>query len=193
MESKHKLIVDSFGRDRFKFDEPLKEHTSLEVGGPAKLFFIAFTIEELIKIIEATRQLKLQFFLFGTGSKMMISDQGFDGLVVKNRTKNIRTISIKGKVSKVGIGVEEALVEVDSGVSISKLCEYLDANGLTSLQISGISGTVGGNLFINKILQTHVKSIKVLDLDSNIEEIEASKLRGRMHIILSAIFRIKAK
>lgn len=193
MDNKYKLIIDSFGKDRFKFDELLKYHTSFKVGGPAKLFFIAFTTEELVKIIDITRQLKLQFFLFGTGSKIMISDQGFDGLVIKNRTKNIRTISIKGKVSKVGIGVEEALVEVDSGVSISKLCEYLDSNGLASLQISGIRGTVGGTLLINKTLQTHVKSIKVLDLNSNIEEIEALKLRGRMHIILSAVFKIKAK
>src|SRR3989344_3649977 len=118
MDNKFKLIVDSFGSDRFKFDEPVKDYTALSIGGPAKFFFIAFTASELIKIIKMVRQLKLPYFLFGTGSKIMLSDKGFDGLVIKNRTKNIQTISVKGKVTRLGIGVEEALVEVDSGVSL---------------------------------------------------------------------------
>src|SRR3989344_443198 len=117
MDSKFKLIVDYFGKDRFKFNESLKEYTALSSGGKADIFFIAFTISELIKIVGMCRQLKLPFFIFGIGSKIMISDAGFPGLVIKNRTKNITTISVKGKVSKVGIGVEEALIEVDSGVS----------------------------------------------------------------------------
>ena len=125
MDSKYKLIVDSFGKDRFKFNEPLKEYMALNAGGPASLFFIAFMTTELIKLVGMCRELKLPFFIFGTGSKMLISDHGFAGLVIKNRTKNIKTVSVKGKVSKFGIGVEEALVEVDSGVSISKFCEYL--------------------------------------------------------------------
>src|SRR3990172_3378489 len=112
MDSKFKLIVDSIGKDRFKFNEPLKDYTASGVGGPAKLFFIAFTERELVNIVSMCRQLKLPHFLFGTGSKIMISDLGFDGLVIKNRTKNIQTVSVKGKVTKFGIGVDEALIEV---------------------------------------------------------------------------------
>ena len=108
MDNKYKLIVDYFGKDRFKFNEPLKAYTSLNVGGPVTILFIAFTPTELIKIIKMCRELKLIYFIFGTGSKIMISDNGFEGLVIKNRTKNIQTISVKGKVSKLGIGIEEA-------------------------------------------------------------------------------------
>ena len=82
MDSKFKLIVDSFGRDRFKFNEPLRDYTALSLGVRAELFFIAFTTLELIRIIKMCRQLHISFFLFGTGTKIMISDQGFRGLVI---------------------------------------------------------------------------------------------------------------
>ncbi len=193
MDSKFKLIVDSFGRDRFKFNEPIKDYTTLNSGGPAKLFFIAFTSTECIKIIKMCRELKLPFFLFGTGSKIMISDSGFEGLVIKNRTKNIQTISVKGKVTKFGIGVDEALIEVESGVSINKFCEYLDSQGLENREFSKIPGSIGGNLFLSRFLQSKVKSIKVLDWSSEIEEIQAQNLNPKKHIILSAVFRLKAK
>ncbi|TSC87734.1 MAG: UDP-N-acetylmuramate dehydrogenase [Microgenomates group bacterium Gr01-1014_7] len=193
MDSKYKLIIDSFGKDRFKFNEPLRDYTALNAGGPVSLFFIAFTVPELIKIIEMCRQLKLLFFIFGTGSKILISDHGFAGLVIKNRTKNIKTVSVKGKVSKFGIGVEEALIEVDSGVSINKFCEYLDSQGLAATEFKGMPGSIGGNLFLSRFLQSRVKSIKVLDLVSEIEEVSSEALSPKKHIILSAVFRIKAK
>lgn len=193
MDSKYKLIIDSFGKDRFKSDEMLKDYTSLGVGGPAKLFFIAFTTNELIKIVDMCKRLKLPFFLFGTGSKMMMSDQGFWGLVIKNRTKSIEVISIKGKATRVGIGVEEALVEVDSGVSIAKFMEFLEGQNLLYEEFTNIPGSIGGNLFVSKILQSKIKSIKVLSSDEEVLEIGPNELRLRKHIILSAVFKIKAK
>lgn len=193
MDSKYKLIIDSFGKERFKFDEPLKNYTALGVGGPAGLFFIAFTAQELVKIISLCRELSLPYFLFGTGSKIMISDLGFDGLVIKNRTKNIQTISVKGKVTKSGIGVEEAVVEVESGLTLQKWVEYLNAQNLETREFSDMQGSIGGHLFISKSLQNHTKSIKVLDQNSEILQIDVENLSPRKHIIISAIFKIKAK
>lgn len=193
MDSRFKLIIDYFGKERFKFDEPIRDYVISSLGGPAKLFFIAFTSSELIKIIDMCRQLRLPYFLFGMGSKIAISDGGFDGLVIKNRTKNIQTVSVKGKVTKFGIGVDEALIEVDSGVSINKWTEYLDSQGLEAADFTDIGGTVGGSLFISRFLQTKVKSIKVLDQDSEIQQINVEDLRPKEHIIISAVFRIKAK
>lgn len=193
MDNKFKLIVDSFGKDRFKFSEPLKDYTALSSGGKADIFFIAFTNSELIKIVEMCRQLRIPIFIFGTGSKIIISDIGFPGLVIKNRTKNITTISVKGKVSKFGIGVEEALVEVDSGVSMNKFSQYLDGQGLDSSTFNLIPGSIGGNLFYNRFLQLSVKSIKVLDQQSQIDEILTESLNPRKDIILSAVFKVSAK
>lgn len=193
MDSKFKLIVDSFGKDRFKFNEPLKDYTASGMGGPAKLFFIAFTDRELIKIVSMCRELRLPYFLFGTGSKILISDTGFNGLVIKNRTKNIQTVSVKGKVTKFGIGVEEVLVEVESGVSMHKWVEYLDSQGLETLALNNTPGSIGGNLFLHRFLQNQAKSIKVLDLKSQICQINIETLALKRHIILSAVFKVKAK
>lgn len=190
---KFKLIIDSIGRDRFKFDEPISSYTALNIGGPAKLFFIAFTTQELIKIINMCRDLNLPYFLFGTGSKIMISDQGFEGLVIKNRTKNIQTVSVKGKVSRLGIGVKEALVEVESGVSMNKFAESLEMQNLLSEGFKGVSGSVGGNLFVSVFLQLQASSIKVLGQDSTVVEIDPGSLSLKKHIILSAVFKVKAK
>lgn len=193
MQNKFKLIVDSFGRDKFKVDELIKDYTSSGLGGPAKLFFIAFNLRELIKIITMCRQLDLPYFLFGTGSKILISDLGFDGLVIKNRTKKMTIVSVKGKVSKFGIGIEEALVEAESGVSMKKFSEFLEEQGLQSYDFSHLSGSLGGNLLINNFLQSKTKSIKVLDLKSDIWDIEPKELSLKKHMILSSVFRIKAK
>lgn len=193
MDSKYKLIIASFGKDRFKFNEPISGYTSLNVGGPAKLFFIAFTTDELLKIINMCRDLGLPYFLFATGSKIMISDNGFEGLVIKNRTKNIKTISVKGKVSKFGIGVEEALIEIDSGVSMSKFSDYLKGQNLSQEGFKGVSGSIGGNLFMSSFLQTITKSIKVLSHNQEIEEIEPEALSFKKHVILTAVIKIKAE
>lgn len=193
MEGKFKLIIDSFGKEKFKFNEPLKNYTALKVGGPAKLFFIAFTTKTLIKIVKLCRDLRLPFLIFGTGTKIMISDQGYNGIVIKNRTQNIQTISVKGKVTKFGIGIEEALIEVDSGVSINKFCEYLGSQNLESEEFKDIPGSIGGSLFLNRFLQLQAKSITVLDQASEIDEISAEDLKINDDVILSAIFKIKAK
>lgn len=192
MENKLKLIVDSFGQDRFKFNELIKDYTVLNAGGPAEAFFIAFTMQELIKIITMCRELKIPFFLIGTGSKVILSDNGFNGLVIKNRTKNISVVSVKGKVTKFGIGVEEALIEADSGVSIVRFWEFMSSQNLGFHEFVNIPGSIGGNLFINNILQSRSKSIRVLSQEGEIEQILPEQLSLKRHIILSAVFKIKA-
>lgn len=193
MDNKLKLIVDTFGWEKFKFNEPVSDHTSLRIGGPAKVFFIALTESELLKMIQCCKQLKVQFFLFGTGSKIMISDEGFNGVVIKNRTSNIKVISVKGKISRLGLGVDEAFVEISSGVSISKIVEFLDSQRLASSEFANLPGTLGGNLFLNKSLQDKTEGVKVLGVSGKIEKISARELSLSKHVILSAILRIKAK
>lgn len=193
MDTKLKLIADTFGLDRVKFNQPLAEFTTLKVGGIASLFFIAFTQKELLRMIEFCRDLKVPFFIFGTGSKMMISEKGFLGVVIKNRTKNTKIISIKGKVGKGVIGVESALIEIESGLSMNSFVEFLDKQGLQSSTFINSSGSLGGNLFINQDLQEKIESVKTLDEDSNIEEISIDRLSLQKHVILSAVLRIKSK
>ena len=193
METKLKLILDAFGKEKVRVGEEIAPHTSLKLGGYAKLFFVALTQHEIIKMVETVRMLKLPLIIFGTGSKIMVSDNGFDGVVIKNRTKKISVVGVKGKVSKSGIGVEEALVEVESGVSTKNLVEFLKKQNLLSDDIVNLPGSFGGNLFINANLQKRCKNIKVINQDGEIEQIEAGVLSLRKHIVLSAVLKLYAK
>lgn len=197
MDNKLKLIIKLFGDHRFKLNEPLSHHTFLRLGGPAKLFFIAFSAQEIVKIIESCKDLQVPFIFYGTGSKIMFSDPGFDGVVIQNRTKRIEILSIKGKVSKdkgtVGIGVDQALIEVDSGVSMSKFVEFLNSHGLISAEFTQTPGSIGGNLFLNQALQQKAESIKVLQPEANIDIISVNDLSLRSHVVLSVALKIKAK
>lgn len=188
-----KLIADAFGTDKVKLDEPLSEHMATQLGGPAKLFFVAIHPNEIIRMVIMARSLKIPILIFGTGSKMMISDGGFDGVAIKNRTSKISIIGVKGKVNKAGVGVDEAMVEVESGVPISKLIEFLDNQGLDSNQLRNIPGTIGGNLTLSQILLDLVQKIKVLDNDNDAVEVEKNNLSLRRHIILSVVFKFRTK
>lgn len=193
MNDKIKLITDSMGVDKFKMNQPLSEFTALKVSGPALAFFVAFTQSEIIRIVGFCRDLKVPFLLFGTGSKMMISDNGFNGVVIKNRTRNMKVLSVKGKVSKLGIGVDEALLEIESGVSMNIFADFLNKQRLNFEEFVNIPGSIGGNLFLNMSLREKTQDIKVLEQDLTTAMIKPRDLSLSKHIILSATFKIKAR
>jgi UDP-N-acetylenolpyruvoylglucosamine reductase len=192
MENRYKLFVDTVGLDKVKVDEPLDNFTALKSEGKAKLFFVAFTTQEIIRLNQIAHDLDIPVFVFGSGSKIIISQSGFEGLVIKNRTQNISVVGVKGKVSRDGIGVAEAMIEVEAGVSINKLVDFLNKQGLESSEITELPGTIGGNLFLSLPLQRRVQGIKVIE-DGELEEIKVGDLRLQKQIILSAVFKFKAK
>lgn len=68
---------------KFKRNVLLKNYTTFKIGGPAKYFYIAKTKEDLIEAIKEAKKLKLAFFILGGGSNLLVSDKGFNGLVIK--------------------------------------------------------------------------------------------------------------
>jgi len=68
---------------KFKRNVSLKKYTTFRIGGPAKYFFVAKTKEELTSAIKLAKKIKLPFFILGGGSNILVSDKGFDGLVIK--------------------------------------------------------------------------------------------------------------
>lgn len=68
---------------KFKRNVLLKNYTTFKIGGPAKYFYIAKTKEDLIEAIKKAKKIKLPFFILGGGSNLLVSDKGFNGLVIK--------------------------------------------------------------------------------------------------------------
>src|SRR4030042_3370620 len=109
----------------------LKNLNTMRLGGEARYFIVAHDIEELLAAAKAVVELKIDYFILGGGSNVIVSSSGFEGVVIKNESGDM---SIEGN---------EAMVDSGIGLSvlIRKLSE-LDFGGLEFL--SGIPGTLGG-------------------------------------------------
>ena len=191
MAINYQLLESVLGENRLKINFDLREH--LRVGGKAEAFFIAADTRELIKAVEICRELKIGFIIIGQGTKVAVAEDGFKGLVIKNRSDNLKIFGIKGKISKEGIGVEEALIEAASGVSLTRLAEFADHQGLGGLEdLNEDIGTVGGSVFINQTLREKATHAKVLDKAGDIKEKDIFEL-DRSDIIVSVVFKLKSK
>ncbi len=61
----------------------LKNYTTFKIGGKAKYFFVAKNKKDLMKAILIAKKIKLPFFILGGGSNLLVSDEGYKGLVIK--------------------------------------------------------------------------------------------------------------
>jgi len=192
MDEKIKLLISELGEERVKTGELLKYHTFSNLGGPAEIFYVATNQNELIKILDLAYELKIPYQIFGSGTKLMVSDKGLEGLVIKNRTSNVKIGGIKGKVGKDGIGIEEALIEADSGVSLGKLNEFLKEQKLKDITgFSSLKSTIGGAIFLDKELVDKTQQVKVWDR-GDVMDIPLEELNRKNHVVLSVIVKVKS-
>ena len=127
---------------KVKADEPLAKYTTFKIGGPAKYFFIAQNNEDLVRSVTFAKKLKLPFYILGNGSNILVSDNGFNGLIILNKANDI-IFSAKGG-SAPG-GKKDYRVVADAGVLLTDLINKIVDNGLTGLEWGiGIPGTIGG-------------------------------------------------
>ncbi len=149
-----------------KKNEPLKNHTSFKIGGPARWFYEAENIEGFVKAIKLARELKINYFILGSGTNVLINDQGIDGLVIKNSCKEIE--------------VNDNKVHVEGGASLAKLTDEVINAGLKGLEkIGNIPGTVGGAIWGNAgaygiAIGDFLVKAKILTSDNQIKEVDTS-------------------
>ncbi len=193
MEELIKLLVRDLGDERVKQNIDLSEHMETGLGSLARAFYIATTKRELIRVIQLCKELKIKYLVMGSGSKMALSEKGFEGLVIKNRSDSLKIFGIKGKVSRAGIGIEEAFLEADSGTSLKRLAEYAARQGLGGLEVlENTLGTLGGSLYILPALREKIHQVETLTPRGVIKVKQLLEL-SKEDIILSATFKLKAK
>ncbi|TMA24265.1 MAG: FAD-binding protein [Deltaproteobacteria bacterium] len=83
--------------------ELLRHHTTFRIGGPADWFLAARTHDQLVTALSIANELSLPTFLLGGGSNLLVSDEGFRGLVVKNA---IEDAEFDGTTARVGCGAD---------------------------------------------------------------------------------------
>lgn len=113
-----------------------KNLTTLEIGGPIKEFSEAKTEQELSEILKSSIVNHKSFLVIGRGSNLLVSDEGFEGLVIKNETY--------------GIEQKEDTLVVKSGVSLQELVDLTIEKGFSGIhKLTGIPGSVGGAIYGN--------------------------------------------
>lgn len=117
---------------------PLHDKNWFQTGGPAKYYCRPTTAQEFQEAVQFAHAHKLPMFVLGEGANILISDYGFDGLVIHPAIKTIDH------------DIQQATVTAGAGVGFSNLIEYCLSHHLLGLEeFSGIPGTVGGSVFIN--------------------------------------------
>lgn len=116
---------------KFQKNVILNKYTTAGVGGPAKYFYKATSVEKLMEATDFANKQNLPVLILGGGSNLLISDAGFPGVIIKNEIKGI-------------IGFKQIL-KVGAGTLLSEFVNLTVSRGLFGLEkLIGIPGTVGG-------------------------------------------------
>jgi UDP-N-acetylmuramate dehydrogenase len=126
------------GPIRLERDVPLAPLTTFRIGGPADLFARARTSDELVRAVEAARELGIPHFLMGRGANILVADAGFRGLVIHSSVGGVDFL-------------EDHRVRAGAGVDVfPDLIVDTVRRGLGGLHhFVGIPSSVGGALWQN--------------------------------------------
>ncbi len=132
-----KQLVSEFNNN-LKLDYDLKKKNWFNIGGKTKAFYKASDLKELIKFLKKIQD-KEKIFVLGAGSNTLISDNKFDGVVIK-LSKNFNNISLHS----------EEIIVAGSAVTDKSLSEFAMKNSLGGFEfLSCIPGTIGGGIKMN--------------------------------------------
>ena len=122
------------------FNEPMKSYTTFRVGGPAKWMAAPEDEQQLRIILKICKETTTPYFVLGRGSNLLVSDNGFAGVVI-NLRKHFNTITTDKKAKT---------ITAEAGASLPAVSQAALSAGLTGLEFAaGIPGTMGGGLFMN--------------------------------------------
>ena len=165
-----KNMLNEFGSN-VKFEYNLKKKNWFNIGGVSKVFFKAENLKELINFFKKINN-KEKIFVLGAGSNTLITDNLFDGVVIK-LSKNFNTISLLG----------EDIIIAGSAVLDKSLSEFAMNNSLSGFEfLSCIPGSIGGGIKMNagcfgREFKDILLSIQVIDKSGNLKTIPSRDIK----------------
>ena len=141
-------LLKIMSEEQVKTEEPMKNHTTFRVGGPAEFFVMPRTAEEVKKVIDLCRRESFPYYIIGNGSNLLVSDQGYRGVVLQ----------IYKEMSC--IEIEENVIVAQAGALLSAIANKALENGLTGFEFAaGIPGTLGGACVMNAAYGGEMKDV----------------------------------
>ena len=159
-----------FGSDRVLLEEPMKRHTTFRIGGPAEVFVMPGNREEVQRILEICRTEDLPYFILGNGSNLLVSDKGYQGVVVQ-LYRNFGQIR-----------VEDSRIHAQAGALLSGIAAAAREASLTGFEFAGgIPGTLGGAVVMNAgayggEMKDVLKEVTVLTPEGGVLTLQADEL-----------------
>jgi UDP-N-acetylmuramate dehydrogenase len=174
-------------------NESLKKHTTYGIGGPADLMIFPKSKQDLIKVIEIINENKIQLTILGSGSNVLVSDNGIRGAV----------ISLKNSLKK--IEVDNNILYAECGTMLGKIVKHAVKNNLIGLEnLNGVPGTLGGALIMNAgawggEISENLIHVEIMNSNNEIQKIQKKDLNfsyrqssfNKDDILLSAKFNLK--
>lgn len=179
----------------FFYYEPMKNHTSFCVGGPAKLLIKPNDEVALVEILKSIKKNNYKYYILGNCTNIIVRDKGFDGIIIKlkNKLNDVKKVSDKE-------------IYAGTGASMKKISEFAMENSLTGLEFAhGIPGSLGGAIVMNAgaydgEIKNVVKSVRLLDEDLKVIEVPGDEMnfsyrhslvQERDLIVLGATFSLE--
>ena len=147
-----------------KTNECMSKHTTFKIGGPADLFLEISSVESLKTVLNVLKTNKIQFFIIGNGSNLLVDDTGYRGAI----------LNLKGEFEQVL--VKDNTITCGSGAKLSRVCCCALSASLTGLEFAyGIPGSLGGAIFMNagaygNELKDIVQNVTCMDSNGNIHK-----------------------
>ena len=177
-------------------EEPMREHYSFRVGGPARRMAFPGTGEQLVILLQLAEDCGARPLVLGKGSNILPPDGGMDRLVIET-----------SRLAALEAG-EDGTILAEAGVPLARLAEFAAQRGLAGLAFAhGIPGTVGGALCMNagaygsetaavlkssRYLDISDCTVKTLPLEEHLFGYRDSVFRHRRFIHLSSVFALQA-
>ena len=193
-EEMRQKFIEIFGNNRVLFDEPMSQHTTFRIGGPADVFVMPENYEQIREVLRLCKEEKLPFFVLGNGSNLLVSDSGYRGVIIQ-MDRNMEEIRLDG---------EE--IHACAGALLSSVAVAARNASLTGFEFAGgIPGTIGGAAVMNAgayggELKDVLKEVTVMTREGEILTIPAEKMemgyrtsiiKTAGYLVLEAVISLK--
>ena len=196
MKKFYDTIKNILPQVELRMDEPMAAHTSLRIGGGAKVMAFPKSKEELSQLLKTAEELGIHPAILGAGTNVLAPDEGIENLVIclKDCLEGMEQL-------------DETHIRVYSGVTMTRAAMFAAKLGLSGLEFAhGIPGTVGGGVYMNagayggEICQV-CREVELMDKTG----VLMTKSREEMHfsyrhssvqdqegaVVVSAVFELK--
>ena len=137
LETLARTLRERFPELELREHETMSRHTTFRIGGPARLMALPWDRKEAAAVVRTAAEAGVRPFFLGNGSNLLVSDQGYEGLIIKSSGLD-QTREVNRRL------------RAESGIPLARLAMAALGCGLTGLEFAhGIPGTLGGAVVMN--------------------------------------------